>query len=373
MKPRRIVLSLTQLFKSHGGIPRFNKMLCQAIDEVSGRLALGGKVISQDDSVEDYRSSGTEWKHLEFVPGGGQKMLALRTIATCMRERPHLLVMGVMGMTPAGLLCAPWLRVGYGFVAHGTEVWEERRWTRRFTGHHARFAFAVSRHTKASVERTARLPGSSVFLLHNTLDRSFEDVNLDESAEADPAEPELLVVSRLWAIETMKGVDRTIEAFSRLASRHPGARLRIVGKGDDKPRLQALASSLGIAGRTVFEEDLTDDALSERYRRCSAFVMPSGQEGFGIVFLEAMRFAKPCVGGDAGGTPDVIADGETGFLVPFGDVPALEQALDRLLSDVHLRRRMGRAGLERLHELFLFDRFKARVEQHLRRLLGQPT
>lgn len=372
MKPRRIVLSLTQLFKTHGGIPRFNQMLCQAIDEAAARLDLRGTVISQDDSPEDYRAGGAAWRHLEFVPGGGQKRLALRTLAACARQRPQLLLMGTLGMTPAGLASRPWLRVGYGFVAHGAEVWEEPRRSRRFTAHHARFALAVSTHTKASVERLTGLPPSTVYLLHNTLDRSFERVSNAECDERS-AGPELLVVCRLWACETMKGVDHTIAAFARLAPRYPTARLRVVGKGDDKPRLQALAASLGVERRTLFEEDLTDEALAERYRRCAAFVMPSGQEGFGIVFLEAMRFGKPCVGGDAGGTPDVIADGETGFLVPFGDEDALERVLQRLLSDADLRGRMGRAGLQRLERHFVFERFRARVEEILLDLLDEPA
>ena len=124
----------------------------------------------------------------------------------------------------------------------------------------------------------------------------------------------------------MKGVDHTLRAFARLAAAHPTAIHRIVGKGDDQPRLRELAASLGIADRVVFEQDLTDEELADRYRRCAVFVLPSGQEGFGIVFLEAMRFSKPCIGGDAGGTPDVIEDGETGLLVPYGDLEALTRS-----------------------------------------------
>jgi glycosyltransferase involved in cell wall biosynthesis len=129
--------------------------------------------------------------------------------------------------------------------------------------------------------------------------------------------------------------------------------------------------SLGLEDGVLFEEDLDDDELADRYRRCTVFVMPSGQEGFGIVFLEAMRFGKPCIGGSVGGTPDVIDDGRTGFLVPFGDVDALESAVKRLVENPELAREMGWAGRRKLNDEFVFDRFVSRVADQLERLLDE--
>ena len=99
-------------------------------------------------------------------------------------------------------------------------------------------------------------------------------------------------------------------------------------------------------------------------------MLPSGQEGFGIVFLEAMRYSKPCIGGNTGGTPEVIEDGRTGILVPFGDEPALATALERLLGDPELRLEMGRAGRQRLAERFVFERYRDRLAVILREMLG---
>jgi hypothetical protein len=130
---------------------------------------------------------------------------------------------------------------------------------------------------------------------------------------------------------------------------------------------------LGLAGRVTFEQDLSDAELARRYQQCAVFALPSGQEGFGIVFLEAMRFAKPCIGGDTGGTPEVIEDGVTGILVPHGDVDRLTSVLDRLLGDAALRERLGRAGFERLQEQFVFPRFRERLAVHLNELLEPGT
>jgi glycosyltransferase involved in cell wall biosynthesis len=363
--PKGILIVLSTLFSIRGGIPRFNKMLCMAIDQLAPELGITGKVICQDDTIEDYRAAGSPWKNLEFIPGGRRHQLVARTMGICLRERPHLMLIGLLGMTPLGLICRPFLRGGYGYMAHGFEVWDEPRVTRRFAGRHARFAIAVSRHTAASLNRTVGLPAESIMRLPNTLDPAFE--GSIEGREVDP--PELLTVTRLWVGEEKKGIDVALRAFARLREKHPEALFRIVGEGTDKPRLQRLAADLGLGEHALFEENLSDEELAARYRDCAIFVLPSGQEGFGIVFLEAMRFAKPCIGGNAGGTPDVIVDGESGYLVPYGDVEALEGALDRLLSDPELRRSIGEAGRRRLEEQFTFERFKERVSGYLARLL----
>jgi hypothetical protein len=135
--------------------------------------------------------------------------------------------------------------------------------------------------------------------------------------------------ARLWADEGRKGIDPTIEAVARLSAREPRLRYTIIGKG------------------------------------CAIFVLPSGQEGFGIVFLEAMRFSKLCIGGNEGGTPEVIAEGESGFLVPFGDVDTLMRRLETLLADPELRRSMGSAGRRRLLEHFTYETFRSRLADHL--------
>lgn len=368
---RRLTLVLPTIFRVRGGIPRFNQMLCLAVDQLAPSLDLDVTVIAHDDSEADFRCAGAPWHRLRFVAGGGNWRTLGRAVDQCRRERPHLLVVGLLGMTPVGLLSLPFVKGGFGFVAHGFECWPDhpqvdRRGSRHFAARRARFVFAVSRYTANEVTRLTGVPQTAMRLLPNTLEPGF-DLSAGETGEA--AGLEVLTVSRLWPEERMKGVDHTIAAMARLVPKIPGLRLRIVGKGDDKPRLAALADSLGIGGQVIFEQDLSDAELARRYQRCAVFALPSGQEGFGIVFLEAMRFAKPCIGGDTGGTPEVIEDGVTGLLVPHGDEARLTAALARLLDDPPLRARLGRAGHQRLQQHFVFPRFRERLALHLEELL----
>lgn len=362
---RRVVAALSTIFKVHGGIQRYNQTLCLALDDLAGEIGFEGRVLSQDDSIADYERAGSPWRRLRFTAGGGGPYrVALRTAAAC-RKRPDVLLVGLLGMTPLGLACRPLLRRGYGFVAYGTESWHEGRLSRRVAARQARLVFSISRDTAAALTRATGVAPERLRWLPPALHPDLDRLAADSGPSTAEARLEVLTVSRLWAEEGQKGVDHALAAFARLAGRHPTARYRIVGNGTDKPRLRDMAARLGIGDRVTFEEDLSDRELAGRYRDCSVFMLPSGQEGFGIVFLEAMRFGKPCIGGRAGGAPEVVEDGRTGLLVDFEDEPALEAALDLLLGDAELRRRLGEAGRRRVEEHFTFGRFRERLRRGL--------
>ena len=139
----------------------------------------------------------------------------------------------------------------------------------------------------------------------------------------------------------------------------------IVGDGDYRPYLQELADEMGVSDQVLFVGEKSDDDLKAYYRNADVFAMPSRQEGFGIVFLEAMAFGKPVIGGNHGGTPEVVIDRETGFLVDYGDVDAVASCIIRLLSDQELCTRMGEAGQRRVEENYTFEHFRMRLTRLL--------
>ena len=96
--------------------------------------------------------------------------------------------------------------------------------------------------------------------------------------------------------------------------------------------------------------------------------MPSEKEGFGIVFLEAMAHAKPVIGGNAGGTPDIIPDGAIGYLIDPKNIDQLAERMRSLMKDESLRRTLGAAGRERLHDVYTPAKFLARMNEVLARL-----
>jgi phosphatidyl-myo-inositol dimannoside synthase len=154
----------------------------------------------------------------------------------------------------------------------------------------------------------------------------------------------LLTVSRLVR---RKGIDTTIAALAHLAD---DVRYVVVGEGPDRERLADLARPFGERVRLVGA--VAEDDLAAWYSACDVFVMPARSEppdveGFGLVFLEAGAAERPVVGARAGGVVDAIDDGETGLLVPPGDVVALAGALRRILDDRAFAERLGAAGRAR--------------------------
>jgi glycosyltransferase involved in cell wall biosynthesis len=152
-----------------------------------------------------------------------------------------------------------------------------------------------------------------------------------------------------------KGIRFLIEAVAKLKPKYPDISLIIAGDGFERPALEELARTLGVADKTEFLGWVANKELPRYFRGCAVSVIPSLEEGFGIPAAEAMGCEIPVVATDAGGLPEVVENGVTGYVVPKGDAGALAGAIDRLLADGTLRSRMGKAGRIRAIERFDWD------------------
>ena len=140
-----------------------------------------------------------------------------------------------------------------------------------------------------------------------------------------------------------KGFDLLLEAFVAVADRHPDWTLDIFGKGPLREPLEQQVIDLGLGGRARLNGPT--DRLGERMRDASVFVLSSRYEGFPIVLLEALAAGLAVVSFDCPtGPSDILTDGTDGLLVPPEDVPALAAALDRVMADESLRRRLAAAA-----------------------------
>jgi glycosyltransferase involved in cell wall biosynthesis len=157
----------------------------------------------------------------------------------------------------------------------------------------------------------------------------------------------LLFVGRL---NRQKGVEILLHALSRMTDPTPG--LDIVGDGEDRESLQRLAAGLGLAERVTWHGALPQDELAAFYRRAIALVVPSVDEGLGLVAVEAQLCATPVVAFASGGVTDVVQHDRTGVLVPDIDAGALAAALTSLLARPDRGASLGAAG--RLHALATF-------------------
>jgi glycosyltransferase involved in cell wall biosynthesis len=169
--------------------------------------------------------------------------------------------------------------------------------------------------------------------------------------------PLLASVSRLFS---WKGQRELLQAFALAHAERPDTKLVVVGddvSGQDGAylrELKELAVKLRIADAVIFTGGRSD--IPRVMAACDVFTLPSFEEPFGLVFLEAMAMARPVIAIDNGGTPEVVEHGRSGLLSPPWDVPALAANISALLRDPERRARLGSYGRQRVLEYFNAER-----------------
>jgi phosphatidylinositol alpha-1,6-mannosyltransferase len=211
----------------------------------------------------------------------------------------------------------------------------------------------VSEFTRREVIRRG-VPADHVHLISNGV-----DLELFSPGPRDPAimskhclegKTVMLTVGRL---EPRKGHDTVIKALPEILKEVPELVYVIVGAGSDDKRLRGLAEAVDVKDKVIFAGRVPNDELIGYYRTVDLFIMPNrtledgDTEGFGLVFLEANACGKPVIGGNAGGVPDAVVDGETGLLVDGKSVKAVADAAARILRNPELAERLGEAGRRR--------------------------
>ncbi|AEC52779.1 galactosyltransferase or LPS biosynthesis rfbu related protein [Pyrococcus sp. NA2] len=171
------------------------------------------------------------------------------------------------------------------------------------------------------------------------------------------------IVLYVGRLEPRKGVNYLIEAM-----KHVDGTLIVVGDGKMKEFLVRKVRSLGLEGKVKFYGFVPHDILVDLYKASDVFVLPSISEAFGIVLLEAMASETPIVGTSVGGIPEIV--GKAGIIVPPRDPKALARAINLLLSDERLARKMGKEGRKRVERLYSWDKVAEKTVKLYRRGLN---
>lgn len=221
--------------------------------------------------------------------------------------------------------------------------------------------FGISRYVSDTVIGMGRSP-KDVHTVLNAIDPARWDPSTDGASLRReigvPLDATLLAsVSRLFS---WKGQRELIRAFALARVQCPDLKLVIVGEdaaghsSSYSQELRALAAQLDVAQHVIFTGARSD--VPRVMAACDVFTLPSFEEPFGLVFLEAMAMARPVVAIDNGGTPEVVEHGLSGLLSPAWDVPALADNIRRLAREPELRARLGRHGRERVLAYFNAER-----------------
>lgn len=354
---KRALLLAPEIFASEGGIPRILQLYLRALCD---RSAVTGSVrlLALNDhgiSADALRRCGADTVG-EAVGCAGNKTRFVRA-ALRMSRGSDVIICGHVAQLPVAWLAQrvnPRLR--YYLVAHGLEVWRPFSFLERTALRHAETIFCVSQFTREQLQRQLPLPSARVVVLPNALDPAFPIVRGVPLAECAPV---LLCVTRLTQADRYKGVDHLIAALPLIRAAIPAARLRIIGRGDDVPRLQAMRDQLGLHDSVEFLGYVEDGRLRAELRTCRLFALPSEKEGFGLVFLEAMAQGRPGLGARAGGVPEVITPA-SGVLAEYGNVSDLATA-----AIAALQRPWDEEAIMDRARHFSYDRFRAQLAARL--------
>ncbi len=252
---------------------------------------------------------------------------------------------------------------------HGVEVWESARprWIRA-----ARRATVRVCNTRYTRDRADRVHGGFSDALTCWLGTESDEPPSHTSGAVASRPPELVIAGRIER-DGYKGHDELVACWPRVVEAVPAARLHVVGAGTGLEELRARVAASPVASRIRVHGFLGDAELEALYGRVRAFAMPSRAEGFGLVYVEAMRHGLPVLAASEGAAPEVVRDGETGYLVEPGRPEPLVARLAALLGDAARADRLGRAGQARWREHFRFGCFEARFGAILDRFLEEPS
>lgn len=184
---------------------------------------------------------------------------------------------------------------------------------------------------------------------------------------AGPGEKILMHISNFRPVKRTGDV---VDIFARVSDKVP-AKLLLVGEGPDLPKIQAKVQKLGLGDRVHFLGK--QDDVAHVISIADLMLLPSEKESFGLVGLEAMACGVPTIGSTAGGIPELIEHGVTGYLSPIGHTEDMAANAIRLLTDETLYRSFREAGLQRAHTLFCDEVITKQYEDIYYRVLGLPA
>jgi phosphatidylinositol alpha-1,6-mannosyltransferase len=358
----RIIALVGDCYGAQGGIARYNQDLFEALAAAGTEVLILPRLGTASGLVLPPRIR-------QFPPVFSNVMFSVASLWTAWRHRPvDVVFCGHAFMAPLAWMLSRLLGAHYWLQAHGTDIWSSRRTMVRKAIEATDLVTTVSRATRRSLLRWADLAPEQVRVLPNTVREVFAPGPPSEALRTRlqlGSGPVLLTVGRLSASERYKGHEEIFAVLPALRTKLPGLVHVVAGDGDDRSRLERRAVELAHDAAAVrFLGYVPDEDLPDLYRLADLFVMPSSQEGFGIVYLEAAACGLRVVGGVGGGSNDAIPDARVGVMVDPSNSEALVEAIVRLLGQ-------GRADPAAL-EPYRRPHFAAAAKLLLARLLARP-
>ena len=376
---REIIFSITGAGSIDGGIANSNHNIIHALISLSKEKGYGLCILSYLESDNDRLDYLPESVHFEGFKGNKLKFI-LTLFGKSFTNR-GLFLFDHVSLANAALPFVLTRRIKSVIFAHGSESWKNIKFMSKYSFSYASLFLTNSNYTLNKMRSEIKIQnGKSCFLglspmfnlntvINNTSGN--DDFTL-ESADGIERYPEkyFLLVSRMHPEEREKGHLELLEILPELKREYGDINIVFAGDGEDRSYLKNIAVEKKIGANVFFPGFVEISLLKKLYKNCYAYVMPSTQEGFGIVYLEAMNYGKACVGCADQGAEDIIIDNLTGYLINNPkDKTEMMNKLGRLISDPEKAKKMGIEGFKVLHEKFTSDTAQKRIRENLDLLL----
>lgn len=357
MNPR-IFFGAQSFSPTNSGIARLARLTSKVLAEeaAAGRLEAACAALGDRSS----RNGG--------LPVRGARGSRLRFVAQIQRASltsSHMLY-DFLGMARAHQFI-PFRRIPFMTWLCGIEVWEAARPERLRMAERAGRLLAISEYTR---ERAGALH-PELRGAHVCWPGTEQSEAASGGAPVESREPVALFVGRIDEGGGYKGAKELIEAWPKVVSSLPGARLLIVGDGPGREAVDRLIRSSAASGSIERLNFVQDGELERIWKRARAFAMPSRGEGFGLVYAEAMRQGVPVIASVHDAGDEINRHGETGFNVNLDRKDELPEALITVLRDDRTAREFGEAARERWARHFSYGAFRERFVPQLRAFTGE--
>ncbi|MEG4230581.1 glycosyltransferase family 4 protein [Microcoleus sp. Pol11C3] len=340
MRSTNYLFCFLEILASEGGIQSYVKDILKAYLSITAgtNSPPQAEVLllrDSEDCKNPYESKNLKFYYLKTEnPGLGRLKFATVLLTRLLQKRPQRVFCGHIKLAPLiQILCQP-LGIPYTILTYGKEVWEPLPPKYQTAMRQAESIWTISRYTRDHTCEINQLNPEKFQIVPCTVDENIftngpKPQDLLEQYNLVGAKI-LMTVARLRSSDIYKGVDVTIQALPQIAKTFPNVKYLVIGRGDDRSRLAKLADDLGVTERVIFAGFVPTENLAAHYQLADAYVMPS-QEGFGIVYLEALACGVPVLAGDADGSADPLQDGKLGWRVPRRDSAAVAVACVEML------------------------------------------
>jgi glycosyltransferase involved in cell wall biosynthesis len=357
---KKILFLYLDAFSITGGIEKFNKAFMKVLQDISKDGTLKYESYSAFDEEPDLRYVDAE-SYLGFK--GNRFSFAFKSIKSALKS--NVVILGHINLAPIGLiikLVKPQVKII--LIAHGVEVWDKLAFIKNIFLKRVDLILAVSSFTKNKIIEKQNIKEEKIAILNNTLDPFFKIPEKFEKPEyllkrynLDKEIKILLTVGRINNEEGRKGYDKVIEILPEVVNQKSNLVYILAGKFDktEKQSVMKLVEEKRVQNNFIMPGFIEDEELTDHYLLADVFVMPSTQEGFGIVFLEALVCGLPVIAGNKDGSVEALMNGKLGMLVDPDNTDEILKSVISTLENPIVNNQV--AALEH----FGFNQFKKKL------------